>query len=69
MKALEKSNYEKYHDLVNVILRELHHKKRCLQRGMFTKKQDIDEIRGAIKQLETLTWYIENNKYEDNEND
>lgn len=69
MKALEKSNYEKYHDLVNVILHELHHNKRSLQHGMFTKKQDIDEIRGAIKQLETLTWYIENNKYEDNEND
>ncbi len=69
MNILEKSNCEKYHDLVNVILHELHHKKRLLQQGMFTKKQDIDEISGAIKQLETLTWYIESNKYEEQEND
>ncbi len=62
---IEKSIYRKYHDLVTVILRELHHKKRCFQRGMFSTKKDIDEISGAIKQLETLVWYIENNQYED----
>lgn len=60
---IEKSIDKKYQDLVNVILKELHHKKKCLQQGMFSTKQDIDEISGAIKQLETLVWYIENNQY------
>ena len=35
-----------------------------LQQGMFSTKKDIDEISGAIKQLETLVWYIESNQYE-----
>lgn len=61
---VEKSIDKKHQDLVNVILKELHHKKKCLQQGMFSTKQDIDEISGAIKQLETLVWYIENNQYE-----
>lgn len=61
---IDKSIDKKYQDLVNIILRELHHKKRCLQQGMFSTKKDIDEISGAIKQLETLVWYIENNQYE-----
>ena len=61
---IEKSIDEKYQDLVNVILRELHHKKRCLRRGIFSTKTDIDEIIGAITQLETLVSYIENNHYE-----
>lgn len=62
---IEKSIDKKYHDLVNVILKELHHHKRCLQQGMFSTKEDIDEIRGAIKQLETLVWYIESNQHEE----
>lgn len=61
---VEKYIDKKHQDLVNVILKELHHKKKCLQQGMFSTKQDIDEISGAIKQLETLVWYIENNQYE-----
>lgn len=61
---VEKSIDKKHQDLVNVILKELHHKKKCLQQGMFSTKQDIDEISGAIKQLETLVWYIENDQYE-----
>lgn len=61
---IEKSIDKKYHDLVNVILRELHHKKMCLQQGKFSTSKDIDEISDAIKQLETLVWYIENNQYE-----
>lgn len=61
---IEESIDEKYQDLVNVILRELNHKKRCLQQGMFSTEKDIDEISGAIKQLETLVWYIESNQYE-----
>lgn len=61
---IEKSIDKKYQDLVDVILKELHHKKKCLQQGMFSTKQDIDEISGAIKQLETLVWYIESNQYE-----
>lgn len=61
---IEKSIDKKYQDLVNVILKELHHKKKCLQQGMFSTKQDIDEISGAIKQLETLVWYIGSNQYE-----
>ena len=61
---IEKSIDKKYQDLVDVILKELHHKKKCLQQGMFGTKTDIDEISGAIKQLETLVWYIENNQYE-----
>lgn len=61
---IEKSIDKKYQDLVNVILKELHHKKKCLQQGMFSTKEDIDEISGAIKQLETLVWYIESNQYE-----
>lgn len=61
---IEKSIDKKYQDLVDVILKELHHKKKCLQQGMFSTKTDIDEISGAIKQLETLVWYIENNQYE-----
>ena len=61
---IEKSIDKKHQDLVNIILKELHHKKKCLQQGMFSTKQDIDEISGAIKQLETLVWYIENNQYE-----
>ena len=60
----EKSFDKKYQDLVDVILKELHHKKKCLQQGMFSTKTDIDEISGAIKQLETLVWYIESNQYE-----
>ena len=62
--GIEKSIDKKYQDLVNIILRELHHKKRCLQQGMFSIKEDIDEISGAIKQLETLVWYIESNQYQ-----
>ena len=62
--GIEKYIDKKYQDLVNIILRELHHKKRCLQQGMFSIKEDIDEISGAIKQLETLVWYIESNQYE-----
>ena len=61
---IEKSIDKKYQDLVDVILKELHHKMKCLQQGMFSKKTDIDEISGAIKQLETLVWYIESNQYE-----
>ena len=61
---IEKSIDKKYQDLVNVILKELHHKKKCLQQGMFSTRQDIDEISGAIKQLETLVWYIGSNQYE-----
>ena len=61
---VEKSIDKKHQDLVNVILKELHHKKKCLQQGMFSTKTDIDEISGAIKQLETLVWYIESNQYE-----
>ncbi|WP_315006402.1 hypothetical protein [uncultured Granulicatella sp.] len=61
---IEKSIDKKYQDLVDVILKELHHKKKCLQQGMFSTKTDIDEISGAIKQLETLVWYIESNQYE-----
>ena len=61
---IEKSIDKKYQDLVDVILKELHHKKKCLQQGMFCTKTDIDEISGAIKQLETLVWYIESNQYE-----
>lgn len=61
---IEKSIDKKYQDLVDVILKELHHKKKCLQQGMFSAKTDIDEISGAIKQLETLVWYIESNQYE-----
>lgn len=61
---IEKSIDKKYQDLVDVILKELHHKKKCLQEGMFSTKEDIDEISGAIKQLETLVWYIESNQYE-----
>lgn len=61
---IEKSIDKKYQDLVGVILKELHHKKKCLQQGMFSTKTDIDEISGAIKQLETLVWYIESNQYE-----
>mgnify|MGYP007060980724 FL=1 len=49
---------------MDVILKELHHKKKCLQQGMFSTKEDIDEISGAIKQLEILVWYIESNQYE-----
>lgn len=60
---IKKSVDEKYHDLVNVILKELNHKKKCLQQGMFSTKKDIDEVRGAIKQLDTLVWYIKNNQY------
>lgn len=58
---IEKSIDKKYQDLVNVILRELHHKKRCLQQGMFSTSKDIDELSGAINQLEILVWYIESN--------
>ena len=61
---IEKSIDKKHQDLVDVILKELHHKKKCLQQGMFSTKEDIDEISGAIKQLETLVWYIESNQYE-----
>ena len=61
---IEKSIDKKYQDWVDVILTELHHKKKCLQQGMFSTKTDIDEISGAIKQLETLVWYIESNQYE-----
>lgn len=61
---IEKSIDQKHQDLVDVILKELHHKKKCLQQGMFSTKTDIDEISGAIKQLETLVWYIESNQYE-----
>lgn len=61
---IEKTIDRKYHDLVNVILKELHHKKKCLQQGMFSTKKDIDEIHGAIRQLETLVWYIESNQDE-----
>ena len=61
---IEKFIDKKYQDLVDVILKELHHKKKCLQQGMFSTKTDIDEISGAIKQLETLVWYIESNQYE-----
>lgn len=63
--SIKKSIDRKYHDLVNVILKELHHKNRCLQQGIFSTKKDIDEISGAIRQLETLVWYIENNQYEE----
>lgn len=61
---IEKSIDKKYQDLVDVILKELHHKKKCFQQGMFSTKEDIDEISGAIKQLEILVWYIESNQYE-----
>lgn len=61
---IEESIDKKYQDLVDVILKELHHKKKCLQQGMFSTKEDIDEISGAIKQLEILVWYIESNQYE-----
>lgn len=61
---IEKSIDQKHQDLVDVIFKELHHKKKCLQQGMFSTKKDIDEISGAIRQLETLVWYIESNQYE-----
>ena len=61
---IEKFIDQKHQDLVDVIFKELHHKKQCLQQGMFSTKKDIDEISGAIRQLETLVWYIENNQYE-----
>lgn len=55
----KKTIEEKYHDLVNLIFRELYNKKMFIKLGNFGTKQFIDEISGSIKQLETLAWYIE----------
>lgn len=64
---IRKSEYKKYRDLIRVIYSELGHQKRCIREGLFSTSEEIENIRGSIKTLEMLVWYIANNQYESEE--